>query len=55
MGTATAASPTLGCEQLRPVVREREDDDAVEVDVLEAHRRDVSQEFRVDFSPRLPL
>lgn len=45
----------MGCEQLRPVVREWEDDDAIEIDVLEAHRRDVPQEFRVDFSPRLPL
>jgi hypothetical protein len=32
-----------------------EDDDPIEVDVLEAHRGDVPQEFRVYFSPGLPL
>jgi hypothetical protein len=34
---------------------ERKDDHAVEIDVLKAHRRDVPQQFRVDFSTGLPL
>ena len=53
-GAAAGASSLLR-EQLGPVVGERKNDDAVEIDVLEAHWRDVPQQFRVDFSPRLPL
>ncbi len=49
LGAASAKS-ARGCEELRAVVLEGKHDHAVEVDFLKSHRRNESQDCRIDFS-----
>jgi hypothetical protein len=49
-GAQASAKSGARCEKLRPVVLEREYEHAVEIDMFEAHGRDVVLNRRIDIA-----